>query len=413
MKALLIFCIFLVGFAVVADSFSTGASTNTVPGTLTITGTNLTPVLAIGTNDTSHQTAILVERTIAQATNGAHAYEDFTTLSTDGPYATFDARVQVTNSVNHLNGFQFRPQLYSGANVTNILGVEIAPTIGSGATNATYKGIYIEDGTGSGDIGIQYGLYIDSLAKGATNFSIVTGTASSQFTGNVGIGMPPTTNALDVAGPVRLNNGFTASAGTNSIYEYTDLTNTLLTIRRTTSYTNFYPLLDFVNSSGNTVASIKDSGAISSVSESSGSGYFTNNVQTPRIIATLLEHTKDLESTINIYNDGSYRYRDAGYGFLQNLVSGSYYWRNAASASAGAVATLSAKMVLDTSGQLGIGSFPPTAKLDVNGAVKATGYQIGTVPGFTGFTTNGLAGFVTNKLYWSGGILTNVETISF
>jgi hypothetical protein len=42
------------------------------------------------------------------------------------------------------------------------------------------------------------------------------------------------------------------------------------------------------------------------------------------------------------------------------------------------------------------------------------GYKVAGVAGFTGFTTNGVAsGFVTNKLYWSGGILTNVEAISF
>jgi hypothetical protein len=73
-----------------------------------------------------------------------------------------------------------------------------------------------------------------------------------------------------------------------------------------------------------------------------------------------------------------------------------------------------------TGGNVGLGTNAPSQKLEVvgnikaSGSVNASGYQIGSVAGFTGFTTNGVAsGFVTNKLYWSGGIVTNVESISF
>jgi len=76
----------------------------------------------------------------------------------------------------------------------------------------------------------------------------------------------------------------------------------------------------------------------------------------------------------NCYFDGTnWRAKVTGESNYNVLLSGSFIWNSAASVTAGSVTTPVERMRLDASGNLGIGTASPTTKLDVNGAVKASG----------------------------------------
>jgi len=91
----------------------------------------------------------------------------------------------------------------------------------------------------------------------------------------------------------------------------------------------------------------------------------------------------------NTYFDGSnLRYVNTGFASYYRQTSGVHSWSTAASGSAGGVATFTQAMTLDASGNLGVGTSSPSAKLDVNGAIKVAANS-GVAFGTNGFLYGG------------------------
>jgi excisionase family DNA binding protein len=87
----------------------------------------------------------------------------------------------------------------SGGTTTSASSLWSRVDVGAGHTVSSAYGLNIQDGAGSGTIGNQYGVFINSLVKGSTNYALYTaGTTQSYFGGNVGIGDLTPASALTV-----------------------------------------------------------------------------------------------------------------------------------------------------------------------------------------------------------------------
>ena len=90
------------------------------------------------------------------------------------------------NNIDHMADFQARSTRGGTGTMNDWFGFYTAPVISSTGTTARVTHLDIEDAIGSGTVTTQYGIRIKSLAKGGTNYAIVTeGTAPSLFGGDV------------------------------------------------------------------------------------------------------------------------------------------------------------------------------------------------------------------------------------
>ena len=103
-----------------------------------------------------------------------------------------------TGTISDLAGIETAVGTTVNENVTGAYGLEVDVPIFNGTTS-TYAGVYIADPTGSGAVN-NYGIY----SAGGSNF----------FGGNVGIGQPMPTSALEVSGGAIVSDSV-ANAGAN------------------------------------------------------------------------------------------------------------------------------------------------------------------------------------------------------
>jgi hypothetical protein len=75
--------------------------------------------------------------------------------------------------------------------------------------------------------------------------------------------------------------------------------------------------------------------------------------------------------TLNAYNDNTnWRYATSDYATRYLQYQGAHYWNIAGTGTAGGTISFTQAMILDNSGNLGIGTTAPGAKLDVNGRIN-------------------------------------------
>jgi len=121
----------------------------------------------------------------------AHAVEDWTVVdATASPglaYASFDAKPTIsgTSAVNHLVGVQSRPIYDADANLTNYLdSINSAPVHNGAGTIVKHRGLHITDVAGAGPVTDSYGIYVEGIARGATNnYAIYTNSGQVYFGG--------------------------------------------------------------------------------------------------------------------------------------------------------------------------------------------------------------------------------------
>lgn len=151
----------------------------------------------------------LISVNAARTTLDKHAFEDWCALNvTAGAalgYASFDAKPTMNNSVaqDHLVGFQARPTYNGSAGLSSRLsGMDVAlDHTGTGVVEVA-RGIHVANPTGAGPITVNYGLYIDALTRGTTNFGVYCLSGYNHFAGKVSVGVVSTlaTYKLDVKG---------------------------------------------------------------------------------------------------------------------------------------------------------------------------------------------------------------------
>ena len=133
-----------------------------------------------------------------RTTGDRHAFEDWSNLAlTDSNlgYCSFDAKPSISNSNNyqHYVGFQSR-LIYNGSgNVTDYVhGYDTDITHSGSGTISSLAGIRIRDVKGVGTITNNYGLYINEIVRGGTNYAIYSDGGQSYHKGSFGIGAIPT-----------------------------------------------------------------------------------------------------------------------------------------------------------------------------------------------------------------------------
>jgi hypothetical protein len=85
---------------------------------------------------------------------------------------------------------------------------------------------------------------------------------------------------------------------------------------------------------------------------------------------SLAANASEIDISHNAFYDGAWKYIANGFATNHYQASGTYVWRTAASGTAGDTISFTQAMTLDASGNLGIGTSSPDAKLTVNGAAS-------------------------------------------
>lgn len=139
----------------------------------------------IGLNATVEGADFLVSRQYVTEA-GWHAFRDETIQATAGGqgYASFDAQSEMSGAgpYNHFVGFQSRPAYTAAGNLTSYLAAfdTYVSHTGAGTVAACY-GLLVRDPAGAGPITLNYGVYIEEMTRGATDYSIYCAGATARI----------------------------------------------------------------------------------------------------------------------------------------------------------------------------------------------------------------------------------------
>jgi hypothetical protein len=206
-------------------------------------------------------------------------------------------------------------------------------------------------------------------ASGTGTFTIASPNSNSNYTLN----LPTATGTINTSGAV--NEVPAGSASAPSIYPTGD-TNTGI----------FFPAADTIafTEGGAESMRIDSSGNVGiGVTPSAWSGFRALQIGGATSIWSTTSGAGSSFYSNNVYYNGSNRIRiNAGYAteYIQDTSGGAHIWYNAASSTAGSTITFTQAMTLDASGNLGIGTNSPVAKLDVRGLIAGVnGYADGLI----------------------------------
>jgi len=176
------------------DAIRVDASNGRVAFTRGIEGDTFhTGKLAVGTSVPADENAglLVVSKGYATTSGNHHCIRvtsPDTVLAAGAGINFYDSQGSCSsnNNIDHMADFQARSTRGGTGTMNDWFGFYTAPVIASTGTTARVTHLDIEDATGSGTVTTQYGIRIKSLAKGGTNYAIVTeGTTPSLLGGDV------------------------------------------------------------------------------------------------------------------------------------------------------------------------------------------------------------------------------------
>ncbi len=146
--------------------------------------------LSVGTSPTADDVLFNARRSLTGVVN-SHGYRD-ESAHTPGAgstgYAAFDAEYSMAGGVSydHFAGFQNRPAFSGSGTITKHRGFWSMPTHTGTGTLTSLQHFYAANAapSGGGAITTQYGLYVESLTGGVSNYAVFTaGSTPSYFGG--------------------------------------------------------------------------------------------------------------------------------------------------------------------------------------------------------------------------------------
>lgn len=164
-----------------------------------------------GLTSSGDDAALLIGRAATNPLSGggSHAVRDESTYAASGSggYASYDAIpiVSSASAVDHIRAFQARPEFSGSAGLSQLAGFHSQPTVTGNMTNA--YGLFVDDALGAGTITLQFGVYVDTLTRGAGNYGIYVNGNDSYFGGKVQV-----TGAVEATGALSGSNFYTRNA---------------------------------------------------------------------------------------------------------------------------------------------------------------------------------------------------------
>jgi len=209
--------------------------------------------LRVGGGAYSVTDAVVLVRRESVAVLSSHAFRDesvWTVAAGGGGYTSFDTAVAYAgaSAFSHLHGYQARNSYTGATSLTDLVGF-LSHTNHSGAgTVANAIGAWVKDPTGAGPITTNYGIKIEDLTRGTTDYAIYSGLGIVRFGGPLslnggGIGIPAAETLASVAGDygttIRNTNAGVAA------YAYTTWRNDVNAVAVATAYSSGYTGLQF------------------------------------------------------------------------------------------------------------------------------------------------------------------------
>lgn len=174
----------------------------------------------VGAGWSADDTAVNVKRTLSGVIN-SHAYRDESALTpgagTTG-YAPYDSQYTLAGatSYDHFASFQNRPTFSGSGTITKHVGFWSLPEhSGAGTITSLYHN-WVWNVQGGGPVTNQYGLYVNELTGGGTNYAIFTaGSTPSFLNGNVRLGSELRVDGLAAFGNVATNSAYQLFVSSN------------------------------------------------------------------------------------------------------------------------------------------------------------------------------------------------------